>query len=62
MTDLRAGKPDGGVGQQIFFWSGMAVTVFVTLFITRLARNALREAAPSESHQEIAPAEEGSHV
>ena len=44
LTDVAAGKTEGGAAGRIFFWFGMAATVAVTLFVTHLARKALRQA------------------
>ncbi len=53
LADVAAGKVEGGVAGQVFFWVGLAATVLVTIFVTRLARQSLesaqRPAAPPES-------------
>jgi uncharacterized membrane protein YdjX (TVP38/TMEM64 family) len=46
VADVLAGNVEGGVEQKIFFGAGLVVTVAVTIYVTRIARNALREAAP----------------
>ncbi len=34
--------------ERVFFWSGLVVTVVVTVFVTRIARQALQGAVPNE--------------
>jgi uncharacterized membrane protein YdjX (TVP38/TMEM64 family) len=46
LSDLASGKVEGGVGQRVFFFAGLAATVVVTGYVTRLARKALRQAVP----------------
>ncbi|MHC4646502.1 MAG: TVP38/TMEM64 family protein [Planctomycetota bacterium] len=46
LADAAAGKVQTGAAGRIFFWFGMAAAVVVTLFITRVARKALKEAVP----------------
>ena len=46
LADLAAGKIESGVAQQVLFGIGLAATLAVTIFVTRLARQALREAVP----------------
>jgi len=41
LSELAAGHPSGGIGQQIFYFAGMVVTVLITLYVTRLSRRAL---------------------
>ncbi|OIP42700.1 MAG: hypothetical protein AUK47_03765 [Deltaproteobacteria bacterium CG2_30_63_29] len=41
---LTTGKLDGGAAQQALFWGGLLATIVVTVFVTRVARKALREA------------------
>jgi len=43
LADVAAGNVEGGPTQQIFFWFGMAATIIVTIFITRIARNAIKQ-------------------
>ncbi|MBN2130557.1 MAG: TVP38/TMEM64 family protein [Sedimentisphaerales bacterium] len=45
LAELAAGQVQQGPGRRIFFWFGMAATIVVTVFVTRLARKALKEAA-----------------
>ena len=44
LAEVVAGKAEGGVAQQLFFGVGLAATVVVTVFITRLASKSLKEA------------------
>jgi hypothetical protein len=43
-ADVAAGKVEGGWAGQDFFWVGLAATIIVAVFVTRLARRSLREA------------------
>ncbi len=43
VTELAAGRPSGGAAQQVFYFAGLAVTVAVTVYVTRVARGALGE-------------------
>ncbi len=44
LADVAAGKVQGGWAGQVFFWLGLAATIVVAGFVTRLARKSLREA------------------
>jgi len=46
LTDATAGPAEQTLAQKIFFWAGLVVAVVVAVFVTRIARRALREAAP----------------
>ncbi len=47
LADVAAGEVGAGSGVSAgFFWFGLAVTIVVTVFVTRLARNTLKQAAP----------------
>jgi uncharacterized membrane protein YdjX (TVP38/TMEM64 family) len=46
LADLAAGKIESGPGQKILFGIGLAATIVVTLFVTRLSRKALEQAVP----------------
>lgn len=48
LADLAAGRFDGGTSQKILLGVGLLATVIVTIYITRLARAAIREYVPSE--------------
>ena len=43
-ASLGATAETGGAAQQVIYWGGLAATVLVTIFITRLARRALKAA------------------
>ena len=45
LAELAAGQVQKGPAQRIFFWFGMAATILVTVFVTKVARKALKEAA-----------------
>lgn len=47
LTEVAAGKVEGGFAGQVFFWVGLAATIAVALFVTRLARRSLKEAEAS---------------
>ena len=44
LADVAAGKVEGGVAGQAFFWLGLVATILVTVFVTRLARKSLEMA------------------
>jgi len=46
LAQLAAGEVERGPAQRLFFWFGMAATIVVTVFVTRLARKALKQAVP----------------
>lgn len=46
LADAAAGKVETGIAGRIFFWLGLAVAIVVTVFVTRLARKALKQAVP----------------
>jgi uncharacterized membrane protein YdjX (TVP38/TMEM64 family) len=48
LADLAAGNYERTPVQTAFFWGGLAAAVVVTVLITRLARNALRQSVPAE--------------
>lgn len=43
LADAATGGIETGTTGRIFFWFGMAATIIVTVFVTRLARKALKE-------------------
>jgi uncharacterized membrane protein YdjX (TVP38/TMEM64 family) len=47
LADLAAGNVEQTPAQKVFFWAGLAVTVVVTVLVTRIARNALKQAVPA---------------
>ena len=46
LADVAAGNIDGGLARRVLFFVGLAATVVVTVYVTRLARQALRQAVP----------------
>jgi uncharacterized membrane protein YdjX (TVP38/TMEM64 family) len=46
LADVAAGHVEGGPAQRVLFFVGLAATIVVTLYVTRLARRALRQAVP----------------
>ena len=48
-AQLAAGKVEQGVAGRLFFWFGLAATFVVTVFVTRLARKALKQAVESKA-------------
>lgn len=52
LAQIAAGRVEGGSAQRIFFWIGLAATVAVAVFVTRIARRALRERI-SEREQSV---------
>jgi uncharacterized membrane protein YdjX (TVP38/TMEM64 family) len=48
LADLAAGRYERTPAQTAFFWGGLVAAVVVTVLITRVARNALRQAVPAE--------------
>ncbi|MBI5248847.1 MAG: TVP38/TMEM64 family protein [Desulfomonile tiedjei] len=44
LADVAAGKVEGGWAGQVFFWVGLAATIIVAGFVTRVARKSLKEA------------------
>lgn len=46
LADVAAGQVEKSTAGTIFFWFGLGATIVVTVFVTRIARNALRQAVP----------------
>ncbi len=44
LAELAGGQSSGGTAKQVFYFVGLAATVAVTLYVTRVARRALAEA------------------
>lgn len=44
VTELAAGRAAGGIGQQLFYFAGLAATIGVTIYVTRVAKRALADA------------------
>jgi uncharacterized membrane protein YdjX (TVP38/TMEM64 family) len=51
LTDVAAGQVEKGTAGRIFFWLGLVATIAVTVFITRLARNALKQTVRQTDEQ-----------
>ena len=51
LADLAAGNVDGGTAQTVLKWVGLAVTILVTVLITRIARNALKEVSSTNENR-----------
>jgi len=49
LADVVAGKIEKSPAQQALFYAGLAATLAVTLFVTRIANRALAEAVPGET-------------
>jgi len=46
LAAVAAGRVEGGAAQRILFWAGLAAAFVVAVLVTRIARRALRNAAP----------------
>src|SRR5947207_1363258 len=46
LANIAAGSTEGGPARRVLFFVGLAATVVVTVYVTRLARQALRQAVP----------------
>jgi len=53
LADVAAGEVEKGTAGRLFFWLGLAATIVVTVFVTRVARNALTRAAPRKNKNGI---------
>lgn len=42
LTDVMSGNYEGGMAQTVFIYVGLGVTIAVTIFVTRVAKRALR--------------------
>lgn len=52
LADAATGNVETGTAGKIFFWFGLAATIVVTVFVTRLARRALKQAVPANPAQD----------
>jgi uncharacterized membrane protein YdjX (TVP38/TMEM64 family) len=48
LTDVASGKLEKSTAGTIFFWVGLIATIVVTLFVTNVARKALKNAVPQK--------------
>lgn len=48
LADLASGNFEGGMGQQIMLGVGLLATLVVTIYVTRIARAAIREYVPQD--------------
>ena len=49
LAGVGAEQESAGMAQRVIFAVGLAATIVVTLFVTRMARNALRDRVESDS-------------
>jgi uncharacterized membrane protein YdjX (TVP38/TMEM64 family) len=52
LADVAAGNVEGGPERLVLFFVGLAATIVVTVYVTRLARRALRQAVPDAQTEE----------
>ncbi len=57
LTEIISGDVEGGIGKKILLGVGLLATVAVTVFITRIARRALKDSVPEVK----SPSGEGDH-
>lgn len=50
LTEIAAGQTTGGWVQRAVFWGGLAATLAVVVFVTRVAGHAMKRAAPGTDH------------
>jgi uncharacterized membrane protein YdjX (TVP38/TMEM64 family) len=53
LADVAAGNVEGGSARLVLFLVGLAATVAVTVYVTRLARLALRQAIPEHEAEGV---------
>ena len=53
LGELSTGKVETGTAGRVFFVVGLIATVVVTIFVTHLARRALKQAIPKGEHTEF---------
>ena len=51
LADVATGNVETGAAGQIFFWFGMVATIVVTVFVTRIASKALKQAVPKNTEK-----------
>lgn len=54
LTQISSGGAEGSMGQQLFKIVGLLATVAVTVYITHIARRALKQAVPPARQKELA--------
>jgi uncharacterized membrane protein YdjX (TVP38/TMEM64 family) len=52
LADAATGNVETGTTGKVFFWFGLVATIVVTVFVTRVARRALKQAVPTNSTQD----------
>lgn len=52
VSELAAGRASGGDMQQVFYFAGLAATVAVSVYVTRIARRALAETTENGADRE----------
>jgi uncharacterized membrane protein YdjX (TVP38/TMEM64 family) len=52
LADAATGNVETGTAGEIFFWFGLAATIAVTVFVTRVARRSLKQAVPAGPAQD----------
>jgi uncharacterized membrane protein YdjX (TVP38/TMEM64 family) len=50
-AELAEGGVEKGIAAKVFFWFGLAVTIVVTVFVTRIARKALKQTVQETNRQ-----------
>jgi uncharacterized membrane protein YdjX (TVP38/TMEM64 family) len=53
LAAVAAGEVEKSTAGRLFFWLGLVATIVVTVFVTRVARNALKNAVPQSSSETI---------
>src|SRR5262249_27891263 len=53
LADIAARKVDGGPARLVLFFVGLAATVVVTVYVTALARRALRHVVPDAEREGV---------
>jgi len=59
LAALSTGQATGGAERHVLFGLGLLATVVVTVFVTKLARKALDEIAPTTEHVQVQPLANG---
>lgn len=54
LTEAASGTTEKTTAQQVLFYAGLAVTVLVTIFVTRVAKKALDKAVPATASEQPA--------